>query len=79
MTDEDSVLGMSKKSRLSADITYLMLKGAGYAALLVFGLWIIIAITAAIGKALPDQSRETQDPTPMSFLSVPTDQVTEQV
>ena len=79
MSDDNSMLGMSRKGRLTADITYLMLKGAGYAALLVLGLWLVIAIISAVGQSLPERSRDTQDPTPMSFLSVPMDQETTQV
>ena len=58
----DNILEMSEKSRLSADITLLMLKGAGYAAVFVLALWFIIAVIAGIGRALPEESRETPDP-----------------
>ena len=62
MSDENNILDMDGKTRLFADITYLMLKGAGYAAIFVLALWFIIAVIAGIGRALPDQSRETPDP-----------------
>ena len=58
----ENILDLSEKNRLSADITYLMLKGAGYAAIFVLALWFIVAVIAGIGRALPDQSRETPDP-----------------
>lgn len=58
----DNILELSEKSRLTADITLLMLKGAGYAAVFVLALWFIIAVIAGIGRALPNESRETPDP-----------------
>ena len=58
----DNILEMTEKSRLTADITLLMLKGAGYAAVFVLALWFVIAVIAGIGRALPEQSRETPDP-----------------
>ncbi len=62
MSDQENILDLDNKTRLSADITYLMLRGAGYAAVFVLALWFIIAVIAGIGRALPDQSRETPDP-----------------
>ncbi|WP_322890903.1 MULTISPECIES: RC-LH1 core complex protein PufX [unclassified Yoonia] len=59
---EDNILDMNNKSRLTADITFLMLKGAGYAALVVVAIWFFIAAFAAIGRALPEESRSTPDP-----------------
>jgi len=70
MSDENNILDMDGKMRLSADITYLMLKGAGYAAIFVLALWFIIAVIAGIGRALPDQSRETPDPINRSSLTI---------
>ena len=68
MSDQENILDLDNKTRLSADITYLMLKGAGYAAIFVLALWFIIAVIAGIGRALPDQSRETPDPINRSSL-----------
>ena len=62
MSEHENILEMSEKSRLTADITLLMLKGAGYAAVFVLALWFIIAVIAFIGRALPDESRDTPDP-----------------
>ncbi|WP_110570925.1 RC-LH1 core complex protein PufX [Yoonia vestfoldensis] len=59
---EDNILDMNNKSRLTADITFLMLKGAGYAAVVVVAIWFLIAAFAAIGRALPEESRDTPDP-----------------
>ena len=66
----DNILDMSEKSRLTADITLLMLKGAGYAAAFILALWLIIAVIALIGRALPDESRDTPDPIIRSSLTV---------
>jgi hypothetical protein len=79
MNDNNSPIGMDSRGRMFADITYLMLKGAGYAAALVIGLWLVVAVTAAIGEALPERSREAPDPTPMSVLQVPVLGLTETV
>lgn len=71
MSDNNSPLGLSDKGRLSADITYLMLKGAGYAALLVLTIWFGIAVIAFIGGLLPDEARQADDPSPWSALEMP--------
>ncbi|MDG1472084.1 MAG: RC-LH1 core complex protein PufX [Ascidiaceihabitans sp.] len=69
MSDNNDYLRTSSDPsfRLRADVLALMLKGAGYAAafclVLVFGIWTLYGI----GNLLPDESRETEDPTPFSF------------
>lgn len=70
MSKHENILDMSEKSRLTADITLLMLKGAGYAAAFCLALWFVIAVIALIGKALPDQSRDTPDPIIRSSLPI---------
>ena len=72
----DNILDMSEKSRLTADITLLMLKGAGYAAIFVLALWFVIAAMAFIGRILPEESRGTPDPINRSSLMI---EVTEEV
>lgn len=62
MIDNDDMLNMGRRGQLTAGVTLLMLKGAGYAAAVVFGAWLLIAVTALIGEALPERSRETPDP-----------------
>ncbi|MEY1557232.1 RC-LH1 core complex protein PufX [Yoonia sp. R2331] len=77
MSDEKmNILGRAERSRLSADITYLMLKGAGYAAIFCLALWLVIAVIAGIGRALPPESRDASDPTPWSALTVPVTVIT---
>lgn len=71
MSDQNSMISMSRKSRLRAEMSYLMLKGAGVAALVFFGGWIAIAIIAAIGRQLPEDSRGAADPTPLSYVVSP--------
>jgi Intrinsic membrane protein PufX len=71
MSDQNNMISMSRKSRLRAEMTYLMLKGAGVAALVFFGGWIVIAIIAAIGRQLPEDSRSAADPTPLTYVVSP--------
>lgn len=72
MSDEKiNILDQSERTRLSADITYLMLKGAGYAAIFCLALWLVLVVIAGIGKALPPESQEAADPTPWSMLEMP--------
>ena len=71
MNNDDFMLNMNRKSRLRAEVTFLMLKGAGLAALVFFSIWIGVAIIAAIGRALPEDSRSAPDPTPLSFVILP--------
>jgi hypothetical protein len=71
MSKNDVMLGMSDRTRLSAGITYLMLKGAGYAAIVVFGAWILIALLSWFGGAvLPEDARTAADPAPQAFVDL---------
>ncbi len=70
MSEHENILDMSEKSRLTADITLLMLKGAGYAAVFLLSIWFIIAVMAWIGRALPEESRDTPDPLLRSSLTI---------
>ncbi|MCC5975392.1 MAG: RC-LH1 core complex protein PufX, partial [Rubellimicrobium sp.] len=68
MTNNDSMLNLSRKSRLSAEVGFLMLKGAGYAAILFFGVWIAIGLMGWFGNNfLPAESRDTRDPQSQAF------------
>jgi len=62
MSDTDDILGTDGRGRLTADITYLMLKGAGYAMVFCLAVLFTVLIIAAIGRALPEESRDTPDP-----------------
>lgn len=77
MSDNDFLrTGTNKSFRMRADVLALMLKGAGYAAIAVLAIWLTFAIFAGLGKLLPEESRDTEDPTPSSFNL--TDQVIQQ-
>ena len=61
MVDDNDILELGRKGQLSANIAFLMLKGAGYAAIVVVGIWLFIAVLAWIGTLLPPESRDTPD------------------
>ena len=58
----------SRSFRLRADVLSLMLKGAGYAAIFCLVIWFGLTVIYWVGNLLPDESRETEDPTPFSFI-----------
>ncbi|MEM7519509.1 MAG: RC-LH1 core complex protein PufX [Pseudomonadota bacterium] len=65
MTDNDDYLRTSSTNfRLTADVTALMLKGAGYAALFCVVTGFLIWSIYAVGLLLPAESKEADDPTP---------------
>lgn len=69
MSNNESMLNLSRKNRLTAEVTFLMLKGAGYAAAVFFGLWILLAVMGWFGDTvLSDESRTTPDPAPVAFI-----------
>ena len=68
MSDNHDYLGTGNTSRLTADATFLMLKGAGYAMMLCLVIWVSLVALQGIGLLLPEESRETEDPTPFSHL-----------
>ncbi len=70
MSEQENILEMSEKSRLTADVTLLMLKGPGYAAVFLLVVWFIVAMIAGIGRALPDESRDTPDPINRSSITI---------
>jgi hypothetical protein len=71
MTDDDNYLQSSRRFRISADVTALMLKGAGYAALGCSGLVVIAMILLGISAILPEASKEAADPTPEFSMAAP--------
>lgn len=77
MTDNNDYLRTGDSSfRLRADVTALMLKGAGYAALLCLAVGLTFWIVYAISQWLPEESKEADDPTPFSYnLTVDSDTV----
>jgi hypothetical protein len=75
MSDNNDYLRTSTGSfRLTADVTTLMLKGAGYAAIFCITILFISILAVKFADLLPPESKEAVDPTPTSFLI---DQMTE--
>ncbi len=69
MSDNNDFLRTTSDNsfRLRADVLALMLKGAGYAAVFVLVIWAVMAAIYGAGKLLPEESRDTPDPTPFSY------------
>jgi len=70
MMDNDNILETTGRGRLTADVTYLMLKGAGYAMAGCLAVLLTVLVLAAIGRALPEESRDTPDPVNRSSLEI---------
>ena len=69
MSDQDDYLRTGNRDfRLTADITALMLKGAGYAALFCLVIGIAYAVLVGIAGLLPEDSKFAPDPTPVSMI-----------
>ena len=72
MTDNNDYLRTGERSfRLRADVFLLMMKGAGYAALVCVAVGFLLYALYGIGLLLPDAAREADDPTPFSAIEVP--------
>ena len=54
--------------RLTADVTALMLKGAGYAAIFCLVIGLAYAVLIGISNILPEDSKFAPDPTPTSMI-----------
>lgn len=54
--------------RVTADVTALMLKGAGYAAIFCLVLGLAYAVLVGISNVLPEDSKFAPDPTPTSMI-----------
>ena len=65
--DHDYLGTNSGNFRLTADITALMLKGAGYAALFCLVIGLAYAVLIGISNLLPEDSKFAPDPTPLSM------------
>lgn len=71
MSNNDLLLGMSERTRLRAQVTYLMLKGAGYAALAFVTIWIFVAVVGWFGRTvLPEDAQLANDPAPQAFVEM---------
>lgn len=70
MSENNDYLGVNSQTRLYGDVLILMLKGAGYALVACLVLWFVIAVIVGIGRALPEDSRDTPDPINRSSLDL---------
>ena len=61
MTDDHS-FSISRRAQLTTWIAGQMLRGAGWAALVVVGFGLVLTVIWFIGTYLPAESRETPDP-----------------
>ena len=71
-----NILGNSERVRLTGDITLLMLKGGGYAMAGCLAVLLTVLAIAAVGRALPEESREQPDPINRSSIEIVVPQVT---
>ncbi|MFK7755020.1 MAG: RC-LH1 core complex protein PufX [Sedimentitalea sp.] len=56
--------------QLRMDVLALMIRGGGYGAAFFVGLFVVGYIIVAVSNALPADSKEADDPTPVSFLMI---------
>ena len=76
MFDEsEDILRIGRRGQLTANVTLLMLKGAGYAAIFLISIWLFLAIVIGIGRLLPEQSRDTPDPINRSDAVIVVDEI----
>ena len=61
----------SNKDAIRNQITKLMLKGAGYAAVVFFGAIIFVVAFWALGLLLPEASKQAPDPSLETVMAVP--------
>jgi hypothetical protein len=64
----DDYIQQSRPAMLRSWILSEMLRGAGYAAIFVFGTMIILYVIYLVGLLLPEESRQTPDPMPRSSI-----------
>ena len=65
---EDYLRTGARDFRLTADITALMLKGAGYALIFCFVIGLGFAALKGISNLLPEESKFAPDPNPTSMI-----------
>jgi hypothetical protein len=66
--DQDYLRTGNREFRLTADVTALMLKGAGYATIFCLVLGIAYAVLVGVSAILPEDSKFAPDPTPTSMI-----------
>ena len=70
MSNNDNILATDadRISKLRSEGLMLHMKGAGYAFAFCTVVLLIILVFMWIGQMLPEESRETEDPTPFSHV-----------
>jgi hypothetical protein len=71
MASNDNILGSTRRFRLTAEVTTLMLQGAGYAALFCTVILLAALVLLAVSRSLPDASKDAADPTPELSMGAP--------
>jgi hypothetical protein len=59
---DDNYFSLSRRAQMTSWIAGQMLRGAGYASVLVVGFGLLLTLIWFVGTFLPDASRETPDP-----------------
>jgi hypothetical protein len=62
MMSNEPDFSISRRAQLTAWIGAQMLRGAGWAAAVVVGFGLVLAVMAYVGTWLPTESRDTPDP-----------------
>jgi hypothetical protein len=75
MTTNEPDFSISRRAQLTTWIAAQMLRGAGYAAVLVVGFGLLLTVIWFIGTLLPEESRQSPDPNTWSSLVLPATQV----
>jgi len=72
MSDNSLFTATPTRKRLIAEVTRLQLKGAGLAAAVFFGLWLMVGAFNWVGVTLlPAESQLAADPAPAAFANMP--------
>jgi hypothetical protein len=59
---DDNYFSITRRAQLTSWIAGQMLRGAGWAAAVVVGFGLVLAVMAYLGTWLPAESRDTPDP-----------------
>jgi Intrinsic membrane protein PufX len=73
---DDNYFSLTRTAQLRSWVAGQMLRGAGWAALVVVGFGLVFAVIYVVGTFLPAESRETPDPNTWSSLVLPADEAT---
>lgn len=76
---EHDYIQQTTSQRIRNWILYEMLRGAGYAASVLVGIGVIIALIYIVSLFLPDESKNAPPPMPYSQLIAPLDAASSRV